>query len=859
MEEDIQLNISDVYWGTGPVYYEFSTPRLEEWFSDPIRGSFSGSQNGVLTLAWSTAVPYLNIRSAEVIHPADRQGKSPSKTEFVRDRNKVLELLRNYTGSSPKLGSSAPLIGAIVRPEDSVKMAFVIDTNHPTILNYLNRQDENSPDLSPIVHCYLILRSTDEQKKEPIVFRKRIRLTLKPTEYARPFGGVVAVDLGNTNTTLAAVSVDQEPQASRVLICPEIMFGEDNPQSYSFSRSADFIPSVLRIYSVTDTTSPEAQKWAEQLGLADPAELHGMVEGYTFAIGKAAQPLARPSDGLIVSPKRQLTIDKTVAAISVRTRLDDSVPPQANLQRPADYQAELPPERPAELFICRLFQIFKNLQRAYPRRVVVTYPTSYMKSELIRVVNTIYNAWRLAERFNPAGHASREEVIPLALDEATAAAFFYLAHFVLEGPGGLHTFRWLYPEGFYLLVYDCGGATTDISLVRAASPERGSLTFEVLGRTGLRDFGGDDITIAVFLLLKTKLAQQLASRSGRALKALPTVGAGSLNASKAAELRLCLQDEVFLRECDRFVPTDFDPQSVSSDVDARKALTLHLWNYAQAVKHGDRDAPALTESLAKALASVASVPESDLKKIVDGVSVTAAEIDALVRPYIQKSVKVCKALLQSKLHFRGGLVDDVFIIGNGSRYPLVTNLVRESVLGDSSTSGLATDAIGGSVNLDPVDIKHAVAKGAALALAMKESALGIRIQFDEGLSNRLPFTVAWFNAATRTHVILFEEGESYDTLEPRTIHVQPSPDGKPQQWIRLENQWPGGEYEPFLLFHFPHGVKGEVVISIDPDQHQFIAQCQDTGERAVGQRDIDRAVYFAPVQRGRIRLPKARD
>lgn len=858
MDDDIQLTISDVYWGTGPAYYEFATPRLKEWFSDPIRGSLFDIPEGVLAFVWPSTLPYLSIRGAEVIHPADRQGKPPSKTPFERDRNKVLELLRNHTGSSPKLGTSAPLIGASVSPEDSVKMALVVDTNYPAILHYLNRQDENLPDLSPIVHCYLIFCRRDEQKKEPVQLRKRIRLTLKPAEYARPFGGVVAVDLGNTNTTVAAVSVDQEPRASRVLICPEIMYGEVNPQSYSFARSANFVPSVLRIYSVTDITSPAAQKWAEDLGFLDPAGVQEMAEGYAFAIGDAAQPWLPSSDGLIVSPKRQLTIDKTAGAISVRVRLDDSVPPQAHLERPADYQVELPPQRPAELFVCRLFQIFKNLQRAYPRRIVVTYPTSYMKSELIRVVNTIYNAWRLAERFNPAGHASREEVIPLALDEATAAAFFYLAHFVLEGPGGLHTFRWLYPEGFYLLVYDCGGATTDISLVRAASAERGSLTFEVLGRTGLRDFGGDDITVAVYLLLKAKLAQALAKRSGGTLKSLPTVAPGSANESKAAELRARLQDEVFLRECDRFVPTDFDPQSASSDTDNRKALTLALWNYAQAVKHGDKDAPAPKEWLTKELAAVSSVPENEVKKMIEELSVTQAEIDALVRPYIEKSVRVCKALLQSKLHFRGGLVDDVFTIGNGSRYPLVGNLVREFVLGETTTSGPATEAVGWSGKLDSVDIKHAVAKGAALALAMKESALGIRFQFDEGLSNRLPFTIAWFNAATRTHINLFHEGESYDTLEPRTISVAPSPDGKPQQWIRLENQWPGGEYEPFLLFHFPGGVQGEVVISIDPDQHQFIAQCQDTGQRAVGQRDIDRSVYFAPVQRGRIRLPKLR-
>jgi molecular chaperone DnaK (HSP70) len=67
-------------------------------------------------------------------------------------------------------------------------------------------------------------------------------------------------------------------------------------------------------------------------------------------------------------------------------------------------------------------------------------------------------------------------------------------------------FRYLYPNGMHMLLYDCGGGTTDLALVRVEARGAGEVDIRVLGRAGHRQFGGDFITLQVFRLLKAKLA-----------------------------------------------------------------------------------------------------------------------------------------------------------------------------------------------------------------------------------------------------------------------------------------------------------------------------------------------------------------
>jgi molecular chaperone DnaK (HSP70) len=94
----------------------------------------------------------------------------------------------------------------------------------------------------------------------------------------------------------------------------------------------------------------------------------------------------------------------------------------------------------------------------------------------------------------------------MVIDEASAAAFYFAYRDFINGPGQFPAFRYLYPSGMHMLLYDCGGGTTDLSLVRLEGADEDHLKISVLGRAGHRTFGGDFITEQVFRLLKMKLA-----------------------------------------------------------------------------------------------------------------------------------------------------------------------------------------------------------------------------------------------------------------------------------------------------------------------------------------------------------------
>lgn len=854
--------IPHVYWQAGRVFYEFETPAQSEWWKDASLGCpLPNEKTGVLVIRWEE--PYVRVRG-EVHSPVgarQRAGSGDVRRRFASGWHEISKIMQKELGKVPNPQGQSLMIGTAISGQERAKFTIIIDTDHPYFVEQLRAADIPEP-ISICVRGYLLIRAESGAVKnanQPLLLKRQVILRLEPGGYAPPYQGIVALDLGNTNTTLAAIEINREPVAKNVLICPEMDYDSDDPREFSLKPHHNPIPTLVRIHCMVDPEHPMVDEAARRLGLAGSDELRDMLEGYAFTIGSLTQPIHLSPDGLIVSPKRHLTASKSGRRCVIRTRLDAQVPPRPQFDVPCEHEVELSQDLPASLFGARLLQIFRCIKRAYARRMVVTYPTSYTRSELSEVIRTVSKAWHMAERFNPEHPLPVGELVRLALDEATAAAFYYLARSVLESPGGLRTFRWLYPQGFYLLVYDCGGATIDISLVQAIAPDLDTIRFRVLGRTGLRDFAGDEITVAIFLLLKAKVAHRIAALTNRTLKSLPAVRTADAESSK--QLRSLLTDEGFLGECDRLVPTDFDPLTVGTESNRRRGLTMALWWFAEAEKRRIAtkqpvDAPAPIEKIQSFLSEFhPAIPESELRRAITEVRVTREEVDSIVYPGVWKSIRVAEALLNSKLHARNGIVDDVFLIGNGSRYPLLKELLEKHLLGQSQ------DQLNGpqrnwarNFELDENDIKHAVAKGAALALAMKESALGIRLEFDDRLSERLPFSIGWFNAATRSHVVLFEEGEEYVALQPKTIQVQPQKDGTKLQWIRLEHQWPGAPYEPFLLFQFSQGVEGNVTVYYDPERQQFLADCEETGERAVGRREIDPGVYLAPPQRGKVRL-----
>jgi len=149
--------------------------------------------------------------------------------------------------------------------------------------------------------------------------------------------------------------------------------------------------------------------------------------------------------------------------------------------------------------------------------VVATFPTTYPAS-LRKIIREILEELQIEE-------------IDTRFDEATAAAIFYIWKEIGADPVcGMHGLMARSRKDKYgrsyqnILLYDLGGGTTDIALIQLLYEElaifeegedRGNggsyfrITPRLLGTTGHRNLGGDLLTLWIFRLIKSKLADTL--------------------------------------------------------------------------------------------------------------------------------------------------------------------------------------------------------------------------------------------------------------------------------------------------------------------------------------------------------------
>ena len=236
-----------------------------------------------------------------------------------------------------------------------------------------------------------------------------------------------------------------------------------------------------------------------------------------------------------------------------------------------------------------MFQGLYGRKRHRARQLALTYPATFSQQEIGRLKEAVFKGVTrslLASKYrDPKGVLDR--LIPVMLDEASAAAFFFLYRDFLRAPGRTSVFHYLYPQGINILLYDCGGGTTDIALVHArpkrvldeSRQESWEVDVRVLGRTGHRAFGGDNITLTVAQVLKAELACHLNTLVKATDKfAFP---------SSERVSRFLKQNEKVI---DYLIPTKYKDLLKGGTIGdlgefrLRRDATLELWNWAEAVK-----------------------------------------------------------------------------------------------------------------------------------------------------------------------------------------------------------------------------------------------------------------------------------
>jgi len=808
-----------------------------------------------------------------------------------------------------------------------LEIEFVIDSNHPDLKELAaTRLDPTKPLMAQIeVRAFSPTISSGELGS--------IGLSLRPCTPLPPFEGFVAVDLGNSSSALVAFKYGSvlmkdilELNSEEGVLPTNRLLEQNNP-----------VESVLRIDNIV-TPPSDRSNTPSRVNLTTHTRVFGEESfrqfdetnplACSFVIGKTARDGVRNGSTKLIFGSKRLLQKKKEKHFSTQLIHKDW-----RINQQVDTPVQFENYHPAELILSKIFRNFSGsiLPSAnvagYPQHIAVTYPTTYDRLEIDQLRKTVTRAWLRFMGFpqtgdlvqnsshnNSSGIVSKTIVeiqktihskkittdddeqshplIPLMIDEATAAAFYFLYGRIFEFPGGLKSFSYIYPNGVTLLLYDCGGGTTDIALVSAkldSEREDDRLLLKVLGRTGDGNFGGDTITEAVCRLLKAKISEVILKH----------------NDSKVPPLNIQKTDDIlevnktvnaFITEIEKLtiytelVPTKFDPEDASNV--AAKTNMVELWQWAEEIKKalngpkGDtsklitydpvsKDISSIQVGfkisfdpskggLAKLIVSKFDNHEQDKSEIVaklEKIEIKRTEVDALIYPALQKTITRANSLLRNKIEKPSEFekishLDFLVVSGNGGRYPLINEMLTKNLTG--------IDIEDKKAFIPTEDLKDAVAKGAVLFLKCMKDTGRARVDFDTKLSETIPFDIGWKNNQKNIVEILFKEGTRYSEIKEKEISVfnQTSNTSTNNNQFTILKRYPGEEeedlqdqmkgFKTYYTFTFKDQIQGNIFISFDHEKNIFVVRDvsnQNPKETISNEPDDS---YISPIERGKI-------
>jgi molecular chaperone DnaK (HSP70) len=825
---DLTIDISNAWKNTGRLTHREVRPGVD--FVNPQRIDPQDQHHSLFNLglrisSTDPADAYLSIRATF------RNGLgSEQETQPFADNRQTVEEYLFLEPDNP----DAYLV-AQVSHQSEIAIFFEIDTNHPSF-----RALEVEAESSGVEKVIPIVIYTPEAPHRGDA--GRLILRIRPVQPMLAYRGLVGLDLGNTNSTLACLDSRGEIQVVDV-------------ERAALAHRAQACVSAVRIHQWEAAQNPREFAQAR------------------CTIGRRA--LDTKDAGWLELGAKRLLSDRSLDQVGQATSKAHNTKEVFIQGEPV----ELPRREPAELFLNEVLSKFYNQKHSFPQPMIITCPTAFSSSEVKHLEEAVYQSW-CRSQFRPNGCEHNElplsDIVGQVLDEASAAGFYFLYRDYIDAPGRLPGFKYLYPKGMYLLLYDCGGGTTDVSLIHAVAPDKqpspdhserppheGSqhhdqapshqqLNIKVLGRTGHRNFGGDNITTAFFRILKATIAE---TRGGLPL---PAVG--------IPEFALMLQE--FLAEnkevIDRFVPTIFasedkqTPPSINDQqIRTRMSAALLIWKWAEMAKHesgaasagGEPPAVKLPPADHTQLGKLLNYSEADEQWQLlgaHGIAIADSYINALIDQDIRKTIRYSNQLL--KRLEANQEVDAVYVVGNASQYRRIPELLSNT----EHQEGLQVRFL--ETKLKEVaqeELKNSVAMGALRALQLQEGMLGMRVNFDRELMDRLPFSIVFHTPSQVIDEVLFEEHKRYDGLSLATLSV---PAGNQSKKVQLHRRWPGDEHpEPFLDFQFPEPVSGTLTVSYDKEKLAFSMTHENREKQSVvayGYPHPGLAPDTAPVQSG---------
>ncbi|MCP4351127.1 MAG: hypothetical protein GY795_37150 [Desulfobacterales bacterium] len=365
-----------------------------------------------------------------------------------------------------------------------------------------------------------------------------------------------------------------------------------------------------------------------------------------------------------------------------------------------------------------------------------------------------------------------------------------------------------------ILLYDIGGGTTDIALLEIGveelpilqEPVSGNvgryfiIRPKILGLTGRDNFGGDNVTLWVFRLLKSRLAEKVAA-----------------NIKDKRKLSLAEQDVIteFEKDNNRFtrwlsddtndygkeyeniwddintlVPTDFGNKP------ERQSAFFDLWNEAEKIKialNTEKASPVAAASGGN-LAPIISHHNLGMLEHEFNIEVKLGEVEQLILKDIIDTFVKARNLCVGQDNRRPAIthyVDRVILAGSSSHLRLVRKVMPQRELGRPFAMPGYQQKIPAPFKYDkdnlifnPKDAKLAVARGACLPRYFKRVRVNPRdseiqrllkegtsyLDFDtENVRNYIPFTIIYQTGTGES--IAFEAGEKMELIRDKTRMV----------------------------------------------------------------------------------------
>jgi len=629
-----------------------------------------------------------------------------------------------------------------------------------------------------------------------------------------PYDGFAAIDFGNSACSFAVKPLDSLDVESITLPYVDCE-NRDAPED----KRPPMLESAVYIKKYLDSDDTEASSFP-------PCE---------WVCGNLA--MGKPDEmGLVVAPKRYLGKDEASQVLTQGREVSCHYPAEllfTSILREAHYQLKA--------------SVHSNVIRDQPV-MTLTYPSSYSRHEIDRLERCYLAA---VSRALPCQNVIPldQTVRPRMLDEASAAAFYFLYRDFFYSAGRVPAFEYIYPYGANVLILDFGGGTTDVALVRCV-PERNeehpsTIRMDVLRRTGMRQFGGDNITQAVYRVVKTEVARFL-TQSARGSRLGERAEGQSFDQWYAANEG----------PIDEAVPTKFVGLSEGEERTRRRKLTKAVWTWAEKIKKwlGDTNErfprPVGEDDLDKFIREVAGTgrrgrvrpgqddPDAAVsewlektlpKQIVD----RAHDIEEQVRPDLENLMRKVNHLLKTEFDGPDKATDEslelhrVYVVGRAAHFDLVRSIIADGLaLQIVNHQGRQNEPDWVSDNdrdirrfvFDRSESKNAIAKGALLYAFLRTNRFENDFVADERLRDRIPYDVLY--DTTQTKSTIFKADSDYEVMQREWT---PMPDLQIKEMdgerrVTLHRHWPGddeGIDEAFFYFTISNAVAGPLKIQYE--------------------------------------------